>query len=69
MIDKSIGIIGGADGPTSILIGGEGADILDIFEFGFATGAAVGVAATVVVGVIAYIIYRVIKNRKNNKEN
>ena len=69
MTDKSIGIIGGADGPTSILIGGEATDILDIFEFGFATGLAVVVAATVVVGVIAYIIYRIIRKNKNNKEN
>lgn len=69
MIDKSIGIIGGADGPTSILISGEATDILDIFGIGFVTGALVGVAATVVVGAVAYIIYRLLRKRNNNKEN
>ena len=38
----SIGIIGGADGPTSIMVTGAGTDLLLLFAMGIALGLLAG---------------------------
>lgn len=59
----SIGIIGGADGPTAILVSGE--DLFESFLAGLGIGAVIGVIAGVV---ITLAIVGIIKLIKRNKE-
>ena len=62
-MNKSIGIIGGADGPTAILVSGE--DMLESFVTGFGIGAVVGVIAGVVITLAVIGIIKIIKKNRN----
>lgn len=59
---SSLGIIGGADGPTAILVSGE--DMLESFLSGVAVGAVVGVIAGVALTLAVIGIIKLIKKNK-----
>lgn len=60
---KNIGIIGGADGPTSIIVSGE--DLFESFFAGFGIGAIVGVIAGVA---LTFAVIGIVKLIKKNKK-
>ena len=63
-MNSSIGIIGGADGPTAIIVGEQLETTIGIFAGGFLTGLAVGLLVGIVAAVV---VYAVMKNKNRGK--
>lgn len=63
-MNESIGIIGGADGPTAIIVGERVETALELIAGGFVAGLALGLVVAVVA---ALVVYAVMKN-KNKKQ-
>ena len=66
-MDMDIGIIGGADGPTAIMVAGE--ELSEMFLSGVIVGGVVGLiaGALVTLGIVG-IVYLIKKNKKKQGE-
>lgn len=62
-MNESIGIIGGADGPTAVIVSEGVENALELLASGFVAGLGVGLVIAVIAAVV---VYAVMKN-KNKK--
>lgn len=63
-MNESIGIIGGADGPTAIFVGERVETALELVAGGFIAGLAVGLVIAVAASVVVYFVMK----NKNKKQ-
>lgn len=61
---NSIGIIGGADGPTSVLVAERIESALELIVGSFLAGLGAGIVIAVITGIVVYVVT---KNKYKNK--
>ena len=64
MNSASLGIIGGADGPTAVLVSEGVETVFELFGMGFAAGLIVGLA----IGAVAAVVVYAVMKKKNKKQ-
>ncbi len=63
-MNESIGIIGGADGPTAVIVSEGVETALELIAGGFIAGLGVGLVIAVIAAVVVYAVMK----KKNKKQ-